>query len=56
MASSTPPPRDRQPARLALTRPDGSPLRVLVVDDEASIADLLAMALRYEGWDIRTAG
>jgi two-component system OmpR family response regulator len=44
------------PARLALTRPDGSPLRVLVVDDEASIADLLSMALRYEGWDIRTAG
>jgi two-component system, OmpR family, response regulator len=44
------------PARLALTRPDGSPLRVLIVDDEASIADLLAMALRYEGWDIRTAG
>ena len=41
--------------RAALTRPDGSPLRVLVVDDEASIADLLSMALRYEGWDIRTA-
>ena len=42
-------------ARVALTRPDGSPVRVLVVDDEASIADLLSMALRYEGWDIRTA-
>ena len=36
----------------ALTRPDGSPLRVLVVDDEVNIAELLAMALRYEGWEI----
>ena len=38
-----------------LTRPDGSPVRVLVVDDEVNIAELLAMALRYEGWDLRTA-
>jgi two-component system OmpR family response regulator len=38
-----------------LTRPDGSPVRVLVVDDEVNIAELLAMALRYEGWDVRTA-
>ena len=32
-----------------LTRPDGSPVRVLVVDDEQMLADLLASALRYEG-------
>ncbi len=38
-----------------LTRPDGTPLRVLVVDDEPNIAELLRMALRYEGWDIETA-
>ena len=38
-----------------LTRPDGSPLRVLVVDDEANIAELLRMALRYEGWDVDVA-
>ncbi len=38
-----------------LTRPDGSPLRVLVVDDEINIAELLQMALRYEGWDITMA-
>lgn len=38
-----------------LTRADGSPIRVLVVDDEASLTDLLSMALRYEGWEIRTA-
>ena len=35
----------------ALTRPDGSPLRVLVVDDEPTIAELVGMALRYEGWE-----
>ncbi len=40
----------------ALRRPDGSPLRVLVVDDEAMLTDLLSMALRMEGWDVRTAG
>ena len=38
-----------------LTRPDGSPLRVLVVDDEPNIAELLRMALRYEGWDVHVA-
>lgn len=37
------------------TRADGSPLRVLVVDDEKNIAELLAMALRYEGWDVTSA-
>ncbi len=39
----------------ALTRADGSPLRVLVVDDEANIAELLRMALRYEGWTVDLA-
>ena len=39
----------------ALTRLDGSPVRVLVVDDEANLTELLGMALRYEGWQIRTA-
>lgn len=38
-----------------LTRADGSPLRVLVVDDEPNIAELLSMALRLEGWDVRVA-
>ena len=44
---TTPPP---------LTRVDGSPVRVLVVDDEPNLAELVSMALRYEGWDVRTAG
>lgn len=43
------------PALTRLTRADGSPIRVLVVDDEASLTDLLQMALRYEGWEIKTA-
>ena len=39
----------------ALTRLDGSPVRVLVVDDESNLTELLSMALRYEGWEIKTA-
>ncbi|MDQ7908844.1 response regulator transcription factor [Phytohabitans sp. ZYX-F-186] len=39
-----------------LRRPDGEPVRVLVVDDEATLTDLLSMALRYEGWQVRSAG
>lgn len=38
-----------------LVRLDGSPLRVLVVDDEPSLAELLTSALRYEGWQTSTA-
>ncbi len=38
-----------------LTRPDGSPIRVLTVDDESSLTELLSMALRYEGWEVSTA-
>ncbi|MGP3951382.1 response regulator transcription factor [Streptomyces sp. 7N604] len=41
--------------RSALLRPDGSPVRILVVDDETALADLLSMALRYEGWKVRSA-
>ncbi|MEU6080411.1 response regulator transcription factor [Streptomyces sp. NPDC047108] len=45
-------PQERTP----MLRPDGSPVRVLVVDDETALADLLSMALRYEGWEVRSAG
>ncbi|MEJ6555870.1 DNA-binding response regulator [Microbacterium esteraromaticum] len=38
-----------------LRRPDGTPLRILAVDDEPMLTDLLAMALRMEGWEVRTA-
>ncbi len=42
-------------ARERLTRPDGSPVRALVVDDEPLLGDLLSTALRYEGWQVETA-
>jgi two-component system OmpR family response regulator len=32
------------------------PTRALVVDDEVAITDLVGMALRYEGFEVRTAG
>jgi two-component system OmpR family response regulator len=38
-----------------MRRADGNPIRVLVVDDEATLTDLLSMALRYEGWEVKTA-
>jgi len=44
------------PARVVLRRADGTPIRILVVDDEAVLAEMVSMALRYEGWDITTAG
>ncbi|MEU0660250.1 MULTISPECIES: response regulator transcription factor [Streptomyces] len=41
------------------TEPSGTTedaVRVLVVDDEDPLAELLSMALRYEGWEVRSAG
>lgn len=43
-------------ATQVLTRLDGSPPRILVVDDEPNIAELLTMALCSEGWEISVAG
>jgi len=45
---------DSRSARLV--RPDGEAIRILVVDDEPNLTDLLSMALRYEGCDVRSAG
>lgn len=39
-----------------MRRADGNPINVLVVDDEAVLAEMVSMALRYEGWNIDTAG
>ncbi|MEV7542511.1 response regulator transcription factor [Streptomyces sp. NPDC089915] len=47
MDSPSPPP--------VLRRPDGAPVRILVVDDEPDLTDVLSGALRSEGWDVRTA-
>ena len=43
------------PQRPELRRPDGQPVRVLVVDDETTLAELIRIALRYEGWDAALA-
>jgi two-component system OmpR family response regulator len=48
--SSVPDPTQRR-----LSHPDGSPIRALVVDDEPMLTELMSMALRYEGWDVRAA-
>ncbi len=42
--------------RVVLRRVDGSPITVLVVDDEPVLAEMMSMALRYEGWEVTTAG
>src|ERR1700756_745734 len=36
-------------------RADGSPIRVLLVDDEPALTNLVKMALHYEGWVVDTA-
>jgi len=41
--------------RVIMRRGDGSPITILVVDDEAVLAEMVSMALRYEGWSITTA-
>lgn len=38
-----------------LAHPDGSPIRALVVDDEASLAELVSIGLRMIGWNVMTA-
>jgi two-component system OmpR family response regulator len=40
---------------VALVKPDGKPVRALVVDDEPAISELVSMALRYEKFEVRTA-
>ncbi len=49
-------PNQTDTERSVMRRADGNPVRVLVVDDEPVLAELVSMALRYEGWDIATAG
>ncbi len=41
--------------RIVMRRADGNPISVLVVDDETVLAEMVSMALRYEGWNITTA-
>ena len=47
-----PAPATRHPPPL---RPDGTPARALVVDDEQGLAEILTNVLRAEGWTVRSA-
>ena len=53
--------RDQRPRRAMLgqlpriSRADGSPIRVLLVDDEPALTNLVKMALHYEGWVVEIA-
>ncbi|MET9359637.1 response regulator transcription factor [Streptomyces sp. NPDC006632] len=38
-----------------LHRPDGEPVRILVVDDEPDVTDVLSGVMAGEGWQVRTA-
>lgn len=42
--------------RVLIRRNDGRPIRALVVDDEPVLAEMISMTLRYEGWEVLTAG
>jgi two-component system, OmpR family, response regulator len=42
------------PTRSELRRADGQPVRVLVVDDEAMLAELVSMGLHLEGCEVRS--
>jgi two-component system response regulator TrcR len=53
--------RDQRPRQAVLgqlpriQRADGSPIRVLLVDDEPALTNLVKMALHYEGWVVEVA-
>ncbi|CDO09607.1 DNA-binding response regulator [Mycolicibacterium cosmeticum] len=61
MATMSLPPRTHQPRQAILGqlpkihRADGSPIRVLLVDDEPALTNLVKMALHYEGWVVDVA-
>lgn len=39
----------------ALQHPDGSPIRALVADDEPMLEELVSVALKMNGWEVRSA-
>jgi two-component system OmpR family response regulator len=48
--------REKTTKSADLVRPDGTPIRVLVVDDEPNLAEVMSSVLRHEGWEVRSAG
>ncbi|MCV7252442.1 response regulator transcription factor [Mycobacterium hackensackense] len=61
MATMSLPSRTQHPRQAILGqlpkihRADGSPIRVLLVDDEPALTNLVKMALHYEGWVVDVA-
>ena len=53
--TTVPPPAGAGPEQSRLVHADGTAPRVLVVDDEHSLAEVLGSVLRREGWTARTA-
>ncbi|MBP2412853.1 two-component system OmpR family response regulator [Arthrobacter stackebrandtii] len=49
------PPRNSFTDLPPLFHPDGTPIRALVVDDEASLTELISMGLRMANWEVATA-
>src|ERR1700733_10245209 len=53
--------RDQRPRQAILgqlpriSRDDGSPIRVLLVDDEPALTNLVKMAFHHEGWTVEVA-
>ena len=44
-----------EPDEFSPTKASGEILRALVVDDDEALRELIAMTLRYEGWNVETA-
>lgn len=59
MTSTSTGPRQPRSAVLGqlppIRRPDGSPVKVLLIDDERALTNLVTMALKYEGWEVDVA-
>ncbi|MGI8677562.1 MAG: response regulator transcription factor [Jatrophihabitans sp.] len=55
MTSPTGPPAPLPSARYGLADADGRALRALVVDDEISLAEIVARSLSLDGWECRVA-
>ena len=41
---------------MGMAESSGTPHRVLVVDDEPNIVDVVTMALRFQGFEVESAG
>lgn len=47
-----PDPAPQRPTRSELCRPEGTPVRVLVIDDERVVAEMVSMTLQSQGADV----